>query len=320
MDSALKQRLLGAAVLIALAVIFVPMFLTTSPPKSENAPLNPNIPAAPEREFETRNLGVEAPAPGAQPPPASAAGANAGKVSTVDTSAQSTVAPAPDNATASPPAAAPVASTSPPKVPAAAPTPPPAPPPAPATAADGRFLVNLGVYADAAHASALVDKVKKMGYPAFAEATEYQGKSAQRVRVGPYVDRAAAESVRLKIKQADDKVPSNISQTADTDKPVALNAKSEVADKPVSTPNLPTNRAGAYVVQAAALKSEDDANRLRDRLRAGGVAAFVEKSGDGDTTFWKVRAGPFADRGGADAAVATLKQKFQIAAIVKTQP
>jgi len=33
-----------------------------------------------------------------------------------------------------------------------------------------------------------------------------------------------------------------------------------------------------------------------------------------------VRAGPYADRGGADAAVSTLKQKFQLAAIVKTQP
>ena len=36
MDSALKQRLLGAAVLIALAVIFVPMFLGNAPPKQDS--------------------------------------------------------------------------------------------------------------------------------------------------------------------------------------------------------------------------------------------------------------------------------------------
>ena len=60
MDSALKQRLLGAAVLIALAVIFLPMFFSSTPPKQENTTLGLNIPPAPERNFETRNLAVDA--------------------------------------------------------------------------------------------------------------------------------------------------------------------------------------------------------------------------------------------------------------------
>lgn len=339
MDAALKQRLLGAAVLIALAIIFVPMFFSGTPPKSENTTQNLNIPPAPERNFETRNLSVEPPKPGAAPTPAPSAPAaatpapaDANKVATVDTGAPSSFE-APDSATKPAPAAKPTttpAVASAPSNPAPAPAAPtPAPPPAPATQADGRYLVNLGVYADAGHASALVDKVKKLGYPAFAEATEYQGKSAQRVRVGPYADRAAAENVRLKIKQADAKIPSSIAQTGDPDKPADRPAAADTA-KPASakpaaepaapSPTLPANRAGAYVVQAGAFKSEDEANKLRDRLRNGGIAAFVEKSSDGDTTFWKVRAGPYADRSGADAAVSTLKQKFQLAAIVKTQP
>lgn len=344
MDSALKQRLLGAAVLIALAVIFVPMFFSGTPPKLENTTQNLNIPPAPERNFETRNLSVEPAKPGAVPtpapnaPPATApAQGDNNKVATVDTGAPASFE-APDNATKPAPAAKPTttASATPPAPATPAPTPTaaqPAPPPAPAVSAEGRFLVNLGIYADAEHASALVDKVKKLGYPAFAESTEYQGKAAQRVRVGPYADRAAAENVRLKIKQADAKVPSSIVQTGDPDKPsdkpaVADTAKpasasaKPAADSAAATPapTLPANRAGAYVVQAGAFKSEDEANKLRDRLRGGGVAAFVEKSSDGDTTFWKVRAGPYADRGGADAAVTTIKQKFQLAAIVKTQP
>ncbi len=328
MDAALKQRLLGAAVLIALAIIFVPMFFSGTPPKSENTTQNLNIPPAPERNFETRNLSVEPPKPGTVPTPAPSAPANSDKVATVDTGAPATFE-APDSATQPAPAAKPTASTSsPPASPAPAPA---APPPAPATQADGRYLVNLGIYADTGHASALVDKMKKLGYPAFAETTEYQGKSAQRVRVGPYADRAAAENVRLKIKQADAKLPSSIVQTGDpdkpTDKPVAAEtakpasaAAKSAAEPAAPAPTLPANRAGAYVVQAGAFKSEDEANKLRERLRTGGVAAFVEKSSDGETTFWKVRAGPYADRSGAEAAVSTLKQKFQLAAIVKTQP
>ena len=48
MDTALKQRLLGAAVLIALAVIFVPMFLSNSPQQKENTTANLDIPPPPE--------------------------------------------------------------------------------------------------------------------------------------------------------------------------------------------------------------------------------------------------------------------------------
>ncbi|HEX7916405.1 SPOR domain-containing protein [Rudaea sp.] len=339
MDSALKQRLLGAAVLIALAIIFVPMFFSGTPPKTDGTTTqNLSIPPAPERNFETRNLSVDPPKPGAAPapsaPPAAATPASGDKLATVDTGAPASFE-APDSATKPAPAAKPTttstsAPTS-PSTPAPAPPtlPPAAPPAAPAVATDGRFLVNLGVYADASHASALVDKMKKLGYPAFAEATEYQGKPAQRVRVGPYAERASAENVRLKIKQIDAKLPSGIAQTGDTDKPAAADAKTTADAKPAAkpatesaapAPTLPANRAGAYVVQAGAFKAEDEANKLRDRLRNGGVAAFVEKSSDGETTFWKVRAGPYADRSGADAAVTTLKQKFQVAAIVKTQP
>jgi len=182
--------------------------------------------------------------------------------------------------------------------------------------ADGRFMVNLGVYADAGGAAALVAKVKKLGYPAFAEATEYQGKAAQRVRVGPYADRAAAEGVRLKIKETEAKLSSNVVEVAEqtgSTPPTAAPAAAPVA-------NLAANRAGGYAVQVGAFKSEEEANKLRDRLRNGGVAAFIDKSGDADQTLWKVRAGPYADRGGADAALASIKQKFQISGMVKTQP
>jgi DedD protein len=343
MDSALKQRLLGAAVLIALAIIFVPMFLSNTPPKQDNSTQNLNIPPAPERNFETRNLAVETPsgaAPSPQPfapPPSasvpaaasSASGsskvADSNRLATVTTGAPPTFE-APDTTAGAKPATSPsAAATSKPAV--AAPT----PPPAPSAETDGRFLVNLGVYADAGHANALVDKVKKLGYPAFAETTDFQGKPAQRVRVGPYADRGAAESVRLKIKQADAKVPSSIVEAADATpvtptsapaafKPTAAAAPAPAAAPAAPAPNLPANRAGGYAVQLGAFKSEAEANKLRDRLRAGGVASFIDKSGDGDQALWKVRAGPYADRGGADSALATIKQKFQITGLVKTLP
>ena len=84
MDFALKQRLLGAAVLIALAIIFVPMFLGNSPPKEASAIQNLDIPPIPERKFETRTLPVDAAAP-QKPAAQTAAPPNPDKVVTVAT-------------------------------------------------------------------------------------------------------------------------------------------------------------------------------------------------------------------------------------------
>ena len=72
----------------ALAVIFVPMFFSSTPPKQENTTIGLNIPPAPERNFETRNLAVDAPGK-ATPAPAipKTDVAPADKVTTVTTAA-----------------------------------------------------------------------------------------------------------------------------------------------------------------------------------------------------------------------------------------
>ncbi|MEP6939890.1 MAG: SPOR domain-containing protein [Rudaea sp.] len=327
----MKQRLLGAAVLIALAIIFVPMFFSNSPPKQDNTTLGLSIPPAPERNFETRNLPVDATPKSASPPTTGAKPAptadDPNKVTTVTTAAPPTFE-APDQvvATTKPGTATPSAT------PASKPvvTPPgPIPPPAPALQDDGRFVVNLGVYADAGGAASLVAKVKKLGYPAFAEATQYQGKSAQRVRVGPYADRAAAESVRLKIKQSEEKVPSSVVDLGDSAKsevthPESAKGEPGKPDGGKTTKDAPSSpapsRAGGFTVQLGAFKAEDEANKLRDRLRNGGVSAFIEKSKGAEPTLWKVRAGPYADRAGAETALASVKQKFQLSGMITTQP
>src|SRR5215475_5167799 len=146
MDSALKQRLLGAAVLIALAIIFVPMFLSNTPQQSENTTLNLDIPKAPERKFETRTLPVVDTATAPAPSPAPATD-DTNKVTTVDTKAPPKVDVQPEPATP--------LSTPAPKPPVAEAKAPSTAPSAPAPAiADGRFAVNLGVYADQGHADA----------------------------------------------------------------------------------------------------------------------------------------------------------------------
>jgi DedD protein len=311
MDSALKQRLLGAAVLIALAVIFVPMFLGNSPPKQDSVTQSLDIPPPPERKFATRTLPVD------NTPPAATATApvenvdadkpGADKIVTIDTKAPPTFE-ATDTAvsTAKPATPVPVKPTNGPTT--TVPQPAAVPPPAVAAPAEGRFTVNMGIYADQSHVDALIAKVKKIGFASYAESAEYQGKQAQRVRAGPFSSRAAAEEARLKIKQSDPKLLGSVSESG----------SQQTADAPATA--VAANRAGGWAVQVGAFKSETEANKVRDRLRNGSVAAFVDKSSGGDQTMWRVRAGPYADRSGADSARGSIKQKFQLDGMIVATP
>lgn len=299
MDSALKQRLLGAVVLIALAIIVVPILFSGSGPKQESATVNLEIPPAPNREFETRVLAVDAASrdPGLTPVPAP----QAGPVVTVDTEALPRVeerSPEPKPAVTSPPVAPPAAAVKPPT-------------PAQLVAgegASGKFLVHLGVYSSAKNAEDLVATLKRGGFAAFAESVDFQGKSAQRVRVGPYGDRAEAEAARIRIKQIKPDVPGSV---------IAL-AENANADAPVAA--VPATRAGGWAVQIGALKTAEDANKLRGRLQGAGFVAYVDKLAAEGQTLWRVRVGPEVERVNADKLRERIKEKLKLDGMIVSQP
>ncbi len=59
----MNTRLLGAAVLIALAVLFIPMFFSGKPPVPGDQTVNLAIPQAPDRELQTRTMSLNPDAP-----------------------------------------------------------------------------------------------------------------------------------------------------------------------------------------------------------------------------------------------------------------
>lgn len=309
MDSALKQRLIGAAVLIALAVIFVPMFLSGSPPKTETVTENLSIPPAPEREFQTRVVPAEGGKSSKPVAPAEqAAGSGGDKVATVDTAANPRVeVPYPQTpATAANPAASSVATAKPVETPPARPVPERA---APAASSGGRFVVHLGIFANSANADALVAAAKKHGLTAFTESAEVDGKPATRVRLGPYEDRATAEAARLKLQKADAKLKGSV---------VEIAVAPPKADAPATA--LPANRAGGWAVQLGAFKSQDEANKLLARARGAGLPSFVDSTGQGAEKLWRVRLGPEPDRAGSEKLRDQAKQKLTISGMIVTLP
>lgn len=313
MDSALKQRLIGAAVLIALAVIFVPMFLSGSPPKTDTVTENLAIPPAPEREFRTRVVPAEGgrsttpsplpvqPAGGGDSVVTVDAGANPRNTAEVpypqNDGATSTPAPAgkPTTAGAKPVEARPVR---------------PAPERAAPTASSaGRYAVHLGVFANAANAEALVVSAKKHGLVAYTESADVGGKPATRVRLGPYEDRSTAEAARLKLQNGDAKLKGSV---------VEIVAAAPKADAPAAA--LPANRAGGWAVQLGAFKSQDEANKLAARAKGAGLPGFVDSTGQGADKLWRVRLGPEPDRAGSEKLRDQAMQKLTITGMIVTVP
>lgn len=356
MESSLKTRLLGAAVLIALLVLFVPMMFSSAPPKSDaDQTVSLEIPPAPDRELQTRTLDVApngtpsaangaqqntpAAANGAQQPAAAAPAApgaavtpgNGGKLASVDIASRKPADALPEDFANAPAAGKPGASPAAP-TPAAKPpkpvavTPPPAAEALPAgTAGRGSFTINLSAYADHAKADALVQKVKALGYPVSTSASNQAGKALTRVSAGPFETRAAAEAARLKITAAVPGAPASLSsrpetQTADAPAPVRAAAAAPAAAVPAAVP-APSPRAGGFAVQVAAVSSEAEATRLRDKLRGAGIAGYIDSAASASgAKLWRVRAGPQTQRDDAVRLKDQIKAKVGLDGVVVPAP
>ena len=184
MDTALKHRLTGAVILVLLAVALLPELLTGSGRAARpNALLPSEAGSAPERSIDI-DLTEAARAPaGATPTPAP------------------TPAPPP----------APIELPTPPAVmePAPATTPPvaeaPTPAAAPAKAAPvpaGTYFVQLGVFVNRASADRLDRTLRRQGFTPIVKEVTASGKRMYRVRVGPEIDRAAANALLKRLNEA----------------------------------------------------------------------------------------------------------------------
>ena len=316
MDSALKQRLIGATVLIALAVIFLPMLVDGPEPPRGTSAVPLDIPAPPERDFETRELPLALPAPSATSPQPVPASDDPGRIVTVEADAAPRVdaLPESDQPATAPTVATPGADASPAPVaiepvPAAAPreVAPATTPSAASATSSGRYAVNLGSYANAANANALVASLKAAGLPAHGDPISLDGKTVQRVRLGPYAQRGEAEAGRL----AATRLRSDISASV-----VALDGETDAAPRPPV--RLPV--AAGFAVQLGALKSEADANTLSARARGAGFTAFVERATTEAGPLWRVRVGPELQRARAEQLKASIATKLGIDGVIVSHP
>jgi DedD protein len=194
LDSAYKQRMVGALVLVALAVIFLPMLFSRQDEQRQvtvEAPAAPQAPVMPQVQVEPVVVPEPQALPEEEPVPTDAEIAQEAPSMPVQPSVP-VVKPAPAPAVAAKPAA-----------------PAPAPKPvAPQPAAPGKpdvgqsridpnglpisWSIQLASLANRESADALQKKLRAQGYNAYIRSAD--GKN--RVFVGPLIERAEADRLR----------------------------------------------------------------------------------------------------------------------------
>jgi DedD protein len=192
MDQGLKERLVGAAVLVAIGVWLIPWVLDGPESPLDTGANSLQLPAAEEpmpMRTQTLRLGDD-PEPEAEP----AAAPEPAVVAVPPPAVSAPEAPAvaePPAQTSAPVAAAREAAPR-PAAPAPAATPPkPAAPPA---AAKGDWVVQLGSFGEEANARRLAQRVDGFGHKAVVSSIRSNGRTLYRVRVGPMATRGAADA------------------------------------------------------------------------------------------------------------------------------
>lgn len=105
--------------------------------------------------------------------------------------------------------------------------------------------------------------------------------------------------------------------TPPVQKPVAKVAEPvKAAPKPNAA--VTADPAGAFVIQVASFRAEDDARKLVARLQKRAMNATIERADLGSKGVWyRVLCGPYGERAVADRAAAELQKEERLSALVR---
>lgn len=338
--------------LIALLVLFVPMFFSGSPPApGSDQSVSLAIPPAPDRDLQTRTMSLNPNAPAVAataaaaasvPAPSATAAAAGGQLATVNIGSsrprdveidpQAGVKPAPTTVTlgsgASPsqplippqpvggtPNLKPTSVTQVPSRPAKAPPPRPAaavPPPAAEMPVAGQGNYTINLSAYASAAGAA-----SLQRRVRALGYPVSGHAISQAGKPRTLVIAGPFRTRTAAEAARLKITQSIPGV-----PARLEQDaSHESSAPVSAAAVASKgRPGGWAVQLAAVTSRADANALRDKLRANGFNGFVDSVQSGGKRLWRVRAGPQTQRADAQRVHDQIKAKLGIDGNVVSVP
>ena len=287
MDKALKQRLVGASVLIALAVVVLPMLLSGQPDNRQETRSIEVPPKPSELSFETRRFPVGEQA-NDQP-----------SVVEIETAQEA------ETVTSGNQAADPDKARTETGIPAEAAETEEAVANQPAIVDElqqpGRYLVQVASFSTTANANRLATRLKADGLEVMMDTISAAVGTLHRVRVGPY----------NRIDEANEAMSLIRSRTPDVNPRIIDLRPDESA--PVTDPSDPLVR---WVVQVGSFENQANAENLVSQLRTTGFSAYSISVSEPGRTRYKVRVGPEIERQSAVRIATDIRNKLNLDGIV----
>jgi len=196
MDRALKERIIGAAVLVVFVVLIVPVFLDGPPQSDEIVSERVPLPGQAE-EGETRTVVLERDRDEPVPVPVTQAETERPQP------AQPESKPEPESRSQPEPKPKPEPEPEPEPEPKSTPAKPATEQPAAAgDSPTGMWAVQLGSFGNQQNAERLAADLRKQGFAAFLSQLSTGSGELHRVRIGPQKDRESAEAMAERLAKA----------------------------------------------------------------------------------------------------------------------
>lgn len=163
----------------------------------------------------------------------------------------------------------------------------------------GRWVVQVAVFSSSKTAESISQRLEALGHATMQDVLVRDQAQLHRLRTGPYGDREAAERVRKQI--------------ATTIKGI------EPAVRELSSENRSGDRSG-LTVQVGSFASHKNAEQLVGKLSDAGYDSFMHGEQSGQRTIWRVRAGLYDSRTAAEELLARLRTEQGLDGIVVSHP
>jgi DedD protein len=188
MERALKERIIGAVVLVVFVVLVVPIFLDGPPNDGEIVSERVLLPGQEEQKTQTVVLDRDR----KKPVPSASVAAPANDKSVRDEPVREEPEPVVSKPEDPEPKRSPPIQSEP--EPAAE---------QPAASSTGMWAVQLGSFSNKENAEKLAADLRKQGYAAFLSQLRTDSGQLHRVRIGPQKDRQSAEAMAARLAKAD---------------------------------------------------------------------------------------------------------------------
>lgn len=328
MDKVLKQRLIGATILIALAVIFLPMLLVGPDEDMPSDSVDFDVPPVPEQAREVRRIPLDPEAARVRQPGLSenietppdtadlAADNESAEIPDItrplgepaDQAPPQTQPPTqqPDEIVLRPEVRSePAADTAEPGGEAEiAESTPQAPTPSnevEASSPGGSWVVQVASFGSSESAARVRQRLEALGHQVIEDSITLGGNDLIRLKTGPYATQAAASRARAQI-----------TATVEGVAPLVRSSDLPAAE---ATPDQ-----SGFAVQVGSFASQANAERETERLRGLGFDAFRFSEDTAGREIWRVRVGPVDTRSAAASLQTRLRDEGGVEGLIVSHP